>query len=163
MDHKTSFCTGEYRTRFSCDFRSTGASTMNKLHFPYLGAPLVLENLPHTTAVNWHVPEDGNVHSTHCQSLILTITSDKGLGLQHPRSSPPCTEMYTLHHKCPVCHLLKSNILPLKRDVYQSECCYKNNITIEEGKFFQNEFFPEQAYHTCYTVKKKELYSTGTN
>jgi len=36
VDHKINFSTGKYCTRFSCDFRSTGASTVNKLHFPYI-------------------------------------------------------------------------------------------------------------------------------
>jgi hypothetical protein len=37
--------------------------------------------------------------------------------------------------------------------MYQSECCYNNNITTEEDKFSQNEFFSEQAYHTLHSKK----------
>jgi len=41
--------------------------------------------------------------------------------------------------------------------MYQSECSYKN-ITIEEDKFPQNEFFPEQEYHTLHSKKKFVFY-----
>lgn len=122
-----------------------------------LGARIVLENLPHTTAVHWHVPEDSNVHSTRCQSFILTVTSDKGHGLQHPRPSPPSTKMYTQHHRCLVCHLLKLNILSLKQTCIRVNAVIRT-ISLLKGIIFLKMSSSQNRHTTHYTVKKFVFY-----
>ena len=37
--------------------------------------------------------------------------------------------------------------------MYQTERCYKNNITTEEDLFSQHAFFPELTYHTLHSKK----------